>query len=153
MIYYLVNYKKKYTICSIPSKLKDNTPKKTLIINDKMNKINTINNRNDPKFIFGENKYNSNIKFSTNSEKIFTDLNLQDNIHSHIQNDLNNLNNLNIDTENTKDYRNVTIDKVIYNYKPDRYSDYLVNKDRERIINPLLPPKEEIHILILIPII
>ena len=143
LIYYLVNYKKKnIPFPSSPSKLKNNFPKKRLIINDKMNKINKINNRNNPKFIFGENKNNSNIKFSSNSEKIFNDLNLQNNIHNNIQNDLNNLN---IDTENlqenTKDYKNVTIDKVIYNYKPDRTSDYLVNKDRERIINPLLPPE------------
>lgn len=139
LVYYLVNYKKKNIPFPTKSKnLNYSKPKKNIIINDKMKNINKINNRNDPKFIFGENnnKLSNNLKFSDNSNNIFNDLNLQ-----------NGISNLNIDAENTNDRNNrnnrndINIDKIIYNYKPDRTSSYLVNKDRERLINPLLPPE------------
>ena len=35
--------------------------------------------------------------------------------------------------------------EVIIKYQPDTTSSYLVNKDHERIINPLLPPERRNH--------
>jgi len=132
LAYYLVNYKKKnIPFPSKSEKIKDNLPKKALIINDKMKRIHEINNRNNTKFIFGENnKISNKLKFNANSNNVFNDLNLQ-----------NNNSNLNIDTENTNGNQPVNIEKIIYNYKPDKTSGYLVNKDYERIINPILPPE------------
>ena len=141
LVYYLVNYKKKNIPFPLKSKnLNYNIPKKTIIINDKMNNINNINNRDDPKFIFGEdNKISNNIKFRNNSNNILNNLNLHNGM-SNLNTDKEIINDIN--TKNSRNSRNdIDIDKIIYNYKPDRISSYLVNKDQERIVNPLLPPE------------
>ena len=93
------------------------------------------------KTVIPNNKFNT-MEQSLPKKKRKCIKNIDTNINDTNINDTNindtNINDTNINDTNRKE-------RIVINYQPNSNSSYLVNKDHERVINPLLPPERRNH--------